>query len=166
MRDAVRNKERWNRRRAPTQYPSTDLARRRARIQLSREERRRQRPRLPSARLQSLRLCHIPARLVAVLWWRGEPLLPPAWKPCADVLAVTPPPPGNTKGGTRTRRDVQPPIINTRILGRRTAPFPPSRIPNRVPHGFTPRSWYDPKRRMALRGKIKPARLAPHKLEC
>ena len=67
VRDAVRNKERWSRRRAPTQYPRTDLARRRARIQLSREERRRQRPRLPSALLQSLRPCHVPVRLVAVL---------------------------------------------------------------------------------------------------
>ena len=32
------------------------------------------------------------------------------------------------------------PIISTRILGRRTVPFPPFLIPNRVPHGFTPRS--------------------------
>ena len=30
--------------------------------------------------------------------------------------------------------------VSTRILGRRTAPLPPFRIPNRVPHGFTPRS--------------------------
>ena len=30
--------------------------------------------------------------------------------------------------------------VSTRILGRRTAPFPPLRIPYRVPHGFTPRS--------------------------
>ena len=29
---------------------------------------------------------------------------------------------------------------STRILGRRTAPFPPFLIPKRVPHGFTPRS--------------------------
>ena len=27
--------------------------------------------------------------------------------------------------------------VSTRILGRRTAPFPPFLIPNRVPHGFT-----------------------------
>ena len=32
--------------------------------------------------------------------------------------------------------------VSTRILGRRTAPFPPFLIPYRVPHGFTPRSWY------------------------
>ena len=30
--------------------------------------------------------------------------------------------------------------VSTRILGRRTAPFPPFLIPCRVPHGFTPRS--------------------------
>ena len=30
--------------------------------------------------------------------------------------------------------------VSTRILGRRTAPFPPVLIPHRVPHGFTPRS--------------------------
>ena len=30
--------------------------------------------------------------------------------------------------------------ISTRILGRRTAPFPPFLIPNCVPHGVTPRS--------------------------
>ena len=30
--------------------------------------------------------------------------------------------------------------VSTRILGRRTAPFPPFLIPYRVPHGFTPRS--------------------------
>ena len=29
---------------------------------------------------------------------------------------------------------------STRILGRRTAPFPPFLIPSRVPHGFAPRS--------------------------
>ena len=28
-------------------------------------------------------------------------------------------------------------IMSTRILGRRTAPFTPFLIPNRVPHGFT-----------------------------
>ena len=28
-------------------------------------------------------------------------------------------------------------MISTRILGRRAAPFPPFRITNRVPHGFT-----------------------------
>ena len=32
------------------------------------------------------------------------------------------------------------PTISTRILGRRTAPYPPFLISNRVPHGFTPRS--------------------------
>ena len=31
------------------------------------------------------------------------------------------------------------PIISTRILGRRTAPFPPFLIPSRIPHGFHPR---------------------------
>ena len=30
--------------------------------------------------------------------------------------------------------------VSTRILGRRTAPFPPFLIHHRVPHGFTPRS--------------------------
>ena len=30
-------------------------------------------------------------------------------------------------------------IIGTRILGRRTAPFPPFPIPHRVPHGFLPK---------------------------
>ena len=30
--------------------------------------------------------------------------------------------------------------VSTRILGRRTAPFPPFLVPYRVPHGFTPRS--------------------------
>ena len=30
------------------------------------------------------------------------------------------------------------PILSTRILGRRTAPFSPFLIPNRVPHGVTP----------------------------
>ena len=30
--------------------------------------------------------------------------------------------------------------ISTRILGRRTAPFPPFLVPDRVPRGFTPRS--------------------------
>ena len=30
--------------------------------------------------------------------------------------------------------------VSTRVLGRCTAPFPPFLIPNRVPHGFTPRS--------------------------
>ena len=30
--------------------------------------------------------------------------------------------------------------VSTRILGRRTAPFPPFLIPYRVPHGVTPRS--------------------------
>ena len=30
--------------------------------------------------------------------------------------------------------------ISTRILGRRTAPFPGFLVPQRVPHGFTPRS--------------------------
>ena len=30
--------------------------------------------------------------------------------------------------------------VSTRILGRRTTPFTPSLIPNRVPHDFTPRS--------------------------
>ena len=30
--------------------------------------------------------------------------------------------------------------VSTRILGGRTAPFPPLLIPHRVPHGFTPRS--------------------------
>ena len=30
--------------------------------------------------------------------------------------------------------------VSTRILGRRTAPFPPFRFSYRVPHGFTPRS--------------------------
>ena len=30
--------------------------------------------------------------------------------------------------------------VSTRILGRRTAPFLPFLIPNRAPHGFTPRS--------------------------
>ena len=30
--------------------------------------------------------------------------------------------------------------VSTRILGRRTAPFPPFLISYRVPHGFTPRS--------------------------
>ena len=30
------------------------------------------------------------------------------------------------------------PQVSTRILGRRAAPFPPSLIPHRVPHGFTP----------------------------
>ena len=29
---------------------------------------------------------------------------------------------------------------STRILGRRTAPYPPSLITQRVPHGLTPRS--------------------------
>ena len=29
------------------------------------------------------------------------------------------------------------PQVSTRILGRRTAPFPPFLIPHRVPHGFT-----------------------------
>ena len=42
----------------------------------------------------------------------------------------------------QARRDT--PRVNTkdaatRILGRRTAPFPPFLIPDRVPHGFTPR---------------------------
>ena len=30
-------------------------------------------------------------------------------------------------------------VVSTRILGRRTAPFPLFLIPYRVPHGFTPR---------------------------
>ena len=30
------------------------------------------------------------------------------------------------------------PLASTMILGRRTMPFPPSLIPNRIPHGFTP----------------------------
>ena len=30
--------------------------------------------------------------------------------------------------------------MSTRILGRRTAPFPPFLIPNRAPYGVTPRS--------------------------
>ena len=30
--------------------------------------------------------------------------------------------------------------VSTRILGRRTAPYPPFLIPYRVPRGFTPRS--------------------------
>ena len=34
--------------------------------------------------------------------------------------------------------------VSTSILGRRAAPFPPFRITYRVPHGFTPRSWYWP----------------------
>ena len=36
------------------------------------------------------------------------------------------------------RREIVP--VRTRILGRRTAPFPPFRIPCRVSHGLTPRS--------------------------
>ena len=32
------------------------------------------------------------------------------------------------------------PEVSTRILGRRTAPFPPFLILNRSPHGFKPRS--------------------------
>ena len=32
------------------------------------------------------------------------------------------------------------PIISTRILGRRAAPFSPFLIPDHVLHGFTPRS--------------------------
>ena len=32
--------------------------------------------------------------------------------------------------------------VSTLILGRRTAPSPPFRIPGHVPHGFNPRSWY------------------------
>ena len=31
-------------------------------------------------------------------------------------------------------------VLSTRILGRRTAPFPPFLIYNRAPHGVTPRS--------------------------
>ena len=31
----------------------------------------------------------------------------------------------------------EPSVRSTRILGRRTAPFPPFLIPSRVPHGFT-----------------------------
>ena len=31
-------------------------------------------------------------------------------------------------------------INSTRILGRRTAPFPPFLIPTRAPHGITPKS--------------------------
>ena len=31
-------------------------------------------------------------------------------------------------------------FVSTRILGWRTAPFSPSRIPNRAPHGVAPRS--------------------------
>ena len=30
--------------------------------------------------------------------------------------------------------------VSTRILGRRAAPFPPFLVPNRAPHGVTPRS--------------------------
>ena len=35
------------------------------------------------------------------------------------------------------RRARSSPLASTRILGRRTAPFPPFLIPNHVPHGFT-----------------------------
>ena len=45
---------------------------------------------------------------------------------CGEKLTVTP---------EEFEKDV-----STRILGRRTAPFPPFLIPYRVPHGFTPRS--------------------------
>ena len=38
------------------------------------------------------------------------------------------------RGESRARRAR---LASTRILGRRTAPFPPLRIPNRVPHHFT-----------------------------
>ena len=38
--------------------------------------------------------------------------------------------------------EIQPPIIGTRILGRRTALFTPFLIYNRVPHGFTPKTSY------------------------
>ena len=39
-----------------------------------------------------------------------------------------------------TQISIQKHAVSTRILGRRTAPFPPFRIPYRVPHGFYPRS--------------------------
>ena len=43
----------------------------------------------------------------------------------------------NTSTGLVLNRFLQ---VSTRVLGRRTEPFPPFLSPNRVSHGFTPRS--------------------------
>ena len=42
----------------------------------------------------------------------------------------------------------------TGILGRRTAPFPPSLISDRVPHGFTPNIWLAHGSRSAPRASL------------
>ena len=46
---------------------------------------------------------------------------------------------GLLKQGVTVRQAPGLPLLSTRILGRRTAPFPPFLISNRAPRGFHPK---------------------------
>ena len=126
MRDAVRNKERWRRRRTPTQDPST-----------------------------SLYLCSVTARVRARARVRVCSALPVS-VPCPRVSLPLPLPlrlplplplPAAASAPSRCAGPSSAPSLggaeveaSTGILGRRTAPPPPLLVSNRVPHGVTPRS--------------------------